>query len=136
MTVSFAFALGLIISSLQMILVMLSWIFTIYFGRRSLYLWGTGINAALLFALGVAASVPSSHNSQYAQACLGVIISVLFTFAAAPVSWCIIAETSANRLRPLTTGIGQRLLLHYRDSLYFSVSEFTLTPFESEANAE
>ncbi|KAJ7022928.1 maltose porter [Mycena alexandri] len=83
-----AFALGLITSALQMIFVMLSWGLTTHFGRRTLYLWGTGVNVALL-------------------ASLGLIVSVLFTFAAAPVSWCIIAETSAIRLRPLTTGIGR-----------------------------
>ncbi|KAJ7092798.1 putative maltose porter [Mycena belliarum] len=102
-----AFALGLITSALQMVFVMLSWGLTTYFGRRTLYLWGTGVNVALLVALGVAGSVAASTASSLAQASLGLIISVLFTFAAAPVSWCIIAETSAIRLRPLTTGIGR-----------------------------
>ncbi|KAJ7918447.1 maltose porter [Mycena leptocephala] len=102
-----AFALGLITSALQMIFVMLSWFLTTYFGRRTLYLWGTGVNVVLLVALGVAASVGTSTQATLAQASLGLIISVLFTFAAAPVSWCVIAETSAIRLRPLTTGIGR-----------------------------
>lgn len=84
-----------------------SWFLTTYFGRRTLYLWGTGVNTALLIALGVAASVGTSTSASYAQASLGLIISVLFTFAAAPVSWVVIGETSAIRLRPLTTGIGR-----------------------------
>lgn len=107
MTVDTAFALGLITSALQMIFVMGSWFLTTYFGRRTLYLWGTGVNTALLIALGVAASVGTSTSASYAQASLGLIISVLFTFAAAPVSWVVIGETSAIRLRPLTTGIGR-----------------------------
>ncbi|KAJ7175438.1 maltose porter [Mycena filopes] len=102
-----AFALGLITSALQMIFVMLSWGLTTYFGRRTLYLWGTGVNVAFLVALGVAGSVAATTASSLAQASLGLIISVLFTFAAAPVSWVIIGETSAIRLRPLTTGIGR-----------------------------
>ncbi|KAJ7113268.1 maltose porter [Mycena crocata] len=102
-----AFALGLITSALQMVFVMLSWGLTTYFGRRTLYLWGTGVNLTLLVALGVAASVGTSKSATLAQASLGLIISVLFTFAAAPVSWVIIGETSAIRLRPLTTGIGR-----------------------------
>ncbi|KAJ7723023.1 putative maltose porter [Mycena olivaceomarginata] len=102
-----AFALGLITSALQMIFVMLSWILTTYFGRRPIYLWGTAFNVVMLVALGIAGSVGTSNAASLAQASFGLIASVMFTFAAAPVSWCIIAETSAIRLRPLTTGIGR-----------------------------
>ena len=102
-----AFALGLITSALQMVFVMLSWILTTYFGRRSIYLWGSAVNTILLVALGVAGSVGVSNASSLAQASLGLIISVLFTLGPAPASWVIIGETSAIRLRPLTTGIGR-----------------------------
>lgn len=102
-----AFALGLITSALQMIFVMLSWILTTYFGRRSIYLWGSAFNVVLLVALGVAGSVPGSNSATLAQAALGLIISVLFTLGPAPASWVIIGETSAIRLRPLTTGMGR-----------------------------
>lgn len=107
MSTNTAFALGLVTSALQMVFVMLSWILTTYFGRRPIYLWGTAFNVVMLIALGIAASIPSSTASQNAQASFGLIVSVIFTFAAAPVSWCVIAETSAIRLRPLTTGIGR-----------------------------
>jgi len=104
-----AFALGLITSALQMVFVMLSWILTTYFGRRTIYLWGSAVNVVLLIALGVAASVgnPAAHAASLAQASLGLIISVLFTLGPAPASWVIIGETSAIRLRPLTTGMGR-----------------------------
>lgn len=104
-----AFALGLITSALQMIFVMLSWILTSYFGRRSIYLWGSAANTVLLIALGIAASIgdPKGHAQSLAQASLGLIVSVLFTLGPAPASWVIIGETSAIRLRPLTTGIGR-----------------------------
>ena len=102
-----AFALGLITSALQMIFVMLSWVLTSYFGRRSIYLWGSAGNTLLLIALGVAASVGYSHAATLAQASLGLIVSVLFTLGPAPASWVIIGETSAIRLRPLTTGFGR-----------------------------
>ncbi|TVY87249.1 Maltose permease [Lachnellula willkommii] len=106
-SVKTAFALGLITSALQMIFVMLSWILTTYFGRRSIYLWGSGFNVVLLIALGIAASVGKSTAASLAQASLGLIISVLFTLGPAPASWVIIGETSAIRLRPLTTGMGR-----------------------------
>ncbi|KAK3684455.1 hypothetical protein LTR37_020263 [Vermiconidia calcicola] len=102
-----AFALGLITSALQMIFVMLSWILTTYFGRRDIYLWGSAANTILLVALGVAGSVGVSDSASLAQASLGLIVSVLFTLGPAPASWVIIGETSAIRLRPLTTGTGR-----------------------------
>jgi len=107
MGVNTAFALGLITSALQMIFVMLSWILTTYLGRRTIYLWGSGFNVVLLVALGVAASCGKSNAANLAQASLGLIISVLFTLGPAPASWVIIGETSAIRLRPLTTGMGR-----------------------------
>lgn len=102
-----AFALGLITSALQMIFVMLSWILTSYFGRRSIYLWGSAANFVGLIALGIAGSFPKTKSSSLAQASLGLIVSVLFTLGPAPASWVIIGETSAIRLRPLTTGVGR-----------------------------
>ncbi|WRT69344.1 uncharacterized protein IL334_006328 [Kwoniella shivajii] len=107
MSVDTAFALGLITSALQMIFVMLSWILTTYFGRRPIYIYGTLFNVVMLFALGIAGSLKQTTSAQQAQASFGLIVSVIFTFAAAPVSWCIIGETSSIRLRPLTTGIGR-----------------------------
>jgi SP family general alpha glucoside:H+ symporter-like MFS transporter len=110
--VKLAFALGLITSALQMIFVMLSWILTTYLGRRTIYVWGSAFNTFLLIMLGIAASVPVTSQAaktaaSLAQASLGLIISVLFTLGPAPASWVIIGETSAIRLRPLTTGIGR-----------------------------
>ncbi|KAM3423873.1 hypothetical protein BST61_g1269 [Cercospora zeina] len=102
-----AFALGLITSALQWIAVMLSWVLTTYFGRRSIYLWGSLANFILLIALGIAGSFGASNAANLAQASLGLIVSVFFTLGPAPASWVIIGETSAIRLRPLTTGMGR-----------------------------
>jgi len=102
-----AFALGLITSALQMIFVMLSWILTTYLGRRTIYVWGTLINTGFLIVLGIAGSVTANPTSYKAVASLGLIISVGFTLGPAPASWVIIGETSAIRLRPLTTGMGR-----------------------------
>lgn len=88
-------------------MVMLSWILTTYLGRRTIYVWGSAINVVFLIALGIAGSVGTSTSASLAQASLGLIVSVLFTLGPAPASWVIIGETSAIRLRPLTTGIGR-----------------------------
>ncbi|RSL55701.1 hypothetical protein CEP54_009275 [Fusarium duplospermum] len=102
-----AFALGLITSALQTVMVMLSWILTTYLGRRTIYLWGSAMNMVVLVAIGIAASFGQSTSASLAQASLGLIVSVLFTLGPAPASWVIIGETSAIRLRPLTTGVGR-----------------------------
>ena len=102
-----AFALGLITSGLQVIMVMLSWFLTTYLGRRTIYVWGQAINCGFLVALGIAGSVATSTASSNARASLGLIVSVLFCLGPAPASWVIIGETSSVRLRPLTTGIGR-----------------------------
>ncbi|KFZ01804.1 hypothetical protein V500_00613 [Pseudogymnoascus sp. VKM F-4518 (FW-2643)] len=102
-----AFALGLITSALQWIMVMLSWVLTTYLGRRTIYVYGQFINCAFLIALGIAASVGRSTAASNAQASLGLIVSVLFCLGPAPASYVIIGETSSVRLRPLTTGIGR-----------------------------
>lgn len=102
-----AFAMGLITSALQTVMVMLSWILTTYLGRRTIYLWGSAMNMVVLVAIGVAASFGQSTSASLAQASLGLIVSVLFTLGPAPASWVIIGETSAIRLRPLTTGVGR-----------------------------
>jgi SP family general alpha glucoside:H+ symporter-like MFS transporter len=112
MTDDTAFAMGLITSALQTVMVMASWVLTTYFGRRKIYVGGSAINVAFLVALGIAASVPVTSDSvknstQLAQASLGLIVSVLFTLGPAPASWIIIGETSSIRLRPLTTGVGR-----------------------------
>lgn len=102
-----AFAMGLITSGLQWFMVMCSWVLTTYLGRRTIYVWGSFINVLFLIALGVAGSVGESTSASLAQASLGLIVSVLFTLGPAPASWVIIGETSAIRLRPLTTGVGR-----------------------------
>lgn len=107
MSTNFSFQLGLINSCLGFIANAISWILTAYFGRRTIYLYGTAFNIACLMALGVAASVPQNTHSNYAQACLGVIISFVFALAMGPISYTIISETSSVRLRALSTGVGR-----------------------------
>lgn len=99
--------MNLINSCLGFIANACSWILTAWFGRRTIYLWGTATNITLLFILGICASVPRTHHTEYAQACLGIIISFVFAGSLGPISYTIIAETSAVRLRALSTGVGR-----------------------------
>lgn len=133
MSTDTAFAMGLATSALQWLFVMLSWILTSYLGRRTIYVWGSLINVFFLIALGAAGSVAVSRSSNLAQASLGLIISVLFTLGPAPASWVIIGETSAIRLRPLTTGVGRAAYYAVNIPCIF-LSSYMLNPDVSSSN--
>jgi SP family general alpha glucoside:H+ symporter-like MFS transporter len=107
MSTNFSFQLNLINSCLQLVANTGSWFLTAWFGRRTVYLWGTATNVAFLFILGICASIPQSQSTNYAQACLGVIISFVFAGSLGPITYTAIAETSSVRLRALSTGVGR-----------------------------
>ncbi|KAF7288799.1 Maltose permease [Mycena chlorophos] len=102
-----AFELNLINSCLKFVGTILSWPLTGLFGRRTIYLWGIGANTVFLLVLGIIASVPRTHHTSFAEACLGVIISFTFACSIGPISYAIVAETSSVRLRALSTGVGR-----------------------------
>ncbi|EFX04092.1 maltose permease [Grosmannia clavigera kw1407] len=102
-----AFQLNLINSCLQFVANVCSWFLASWFGRRTIYLWGTATNITLLFILGICASVEQNHKTNLAQACLGVVISFVFAGSLGPISYTIISETSSVRLRALSTGVGR-----------------------------
>ena len=99
--------LNLINSCLQLFANGLSWPLTAWFGRRTIYLYGTAANITLLFILGICASIKQSNATNYAQAILGILISFIYAGALGPISYTVIAETSSVRLRALSTGVGR-----------------------------
>lgn len=107
MSTNFSFQLNLINSCLGLIANALSWPLSGWFGRRTIYLWGTATNILMLMLLGVCASIPQNKSTNYAQACLGVVISFVFAGTLGPISYSIISETSSVRLRALSTGVGR-----------------------------
>lgn len=102
-----SFQLNLINSCLQLVANIISLPLASSFGRRTIYLWGTATNVTLLMLLGVCASIPQNHATNYAQAILGILISFVFAGSLGPISYTIIAETSSVRLRALSTGVGR-----------------------------
>ncbi|KAL6229110.1 major facilitator superfamily domain-containing protein [Aspergillus navahoensis] len=104
-----AFQLNLITTCLQFIANAGSWGLTSWFRRRTVFLYGTGANIVFFFILGVCASVPQNHKTNYAQACLDVIISFMYAGAQGPISYTIVSETSSVRLCALSTAVGRML---------------------------
>jgi len=107
MSHDFAFQLGLINSCVGFVANAFSWFLTAWFGRRTIYLWGTAVNVTLLMLLGICASIAQTQATNYAQAVLGILISTVFAGAMGPISYSIIAEASSVRLRALSTGVGR-----------------------------
>lgn len=107
MSNDFSFQLNLINSCLQFVANAGSWFLASWFGRRTIYLWGTAFNFTMLILLGICASIKQNSSTNYAQACLGVIISFVYAGTLGPISYTIIAETSSVRLRALSTGVGR-----------------------------
>jgi SP family general alpha glucoside:H+ symporter-like MFS transporter len=97
----------LINSCLGFIANALSWPLTAWFGRRTIYLWGTATNVTFLMILGIVASIKQTTATNYAQAILGIVISFVFAGTLGPISYTIISETSSVRLRALSTGVGR-----------------------------
>ncbi|KAF7714748.1 MFS-type Sugar/inositol transporter [Penicillium ucsense] len=102
-----AFELNLINSCLGLIANIGSWFLSSWFGRRTIYLWGTATNTTLLIVLGICASIKQNSATNYAQACLGILITFVFAGTLGPISYTVISETSSVRLRALSTGVGR-----------------------------
>ncbi|RFN44604.1 mfs transporter, sp family, general alpha glucoside:h+ symporter [Fusarium flagelliforme] len=102
-----AFQLNLVNSCLQFVANIISIPIAGWFGRRTIYLWGTVTNVTFLFLLGVVASIHQNTATNYAQAVLGILISFVYAGSLGPISYTIIAETSSVRLRALSTGVGR-----------------------------
>lgn len=107
MSTNFSFQLGLINSCLQFVANVGSLFISAWFGRRTIYLWGTGINITFLMLLGICASIAQNTGTNYAQAILGIFISFVYAGSLGPITYSIISETSAVRLRALSTGVGR-----------------------------
>lgn len=102
-----AFELNLINSCLQFVANICALPLASWFGRRTIYLWGTATNITLLMLLGICASIAQNKATNYAQAVLGILISFVFAGSLGPISYTIISETSSVRLRALSTGVGR-----------------------------
>ena len=107
MSSNFSFQLGLINTCLQLVANILFWFLAAWFGRRTIFLGGTGTNVIMLLILGICSTVTQTTKTSYAQACLGVVISFVYAGAQGPVTYTIIAETSSVRLRALSTAVGR-----------------------------
>lgn len=80
----------------------LSWFLLARLGRRTIYLWGEIILAALLILIGILSAADSSSGSKWGQAALALMWLFTYSLTVGPIAYSIISETSAVRLRAQT----------------------------------
>ncbi|PMD44563.1 sugar transporter [Hyaloscypha variabilis F] len=97
-----AFDLSLGMYGMAIVGGMISWLLLPSVGRRTLYLWGTGLMCLILVAGGI---VGTQHDSTWVSWTLGSVV-ILFTFVydttVGPVCYSLVAELPSTRLRVKT----------------------------------
>jgi SP family general alpha glucoside:H+ symporter-like MFS transporter len=101
---------------------LLSWGFIMpYFGRRTIYLWGTFGMAVILFLIGILNIRTSEHSFALAQAVLTLLWTFVFQLTVGQLAWALPAEIGSTRLRQKTVVIGRNA--YYLVSVVASVLE-------------
>jgi SP family general alpha glucoside:H+ symporter-like MFS transporter len=101
---------------------LLSWVFILpYFGRRTIYLWGTFGMTVILFLIGILNIRTNEHSFALAQAVLTLVWTFVFQLSVGQLSWALPAEIGSTRLRQKTVVIGRNA--YYLVSVVASVLE-------------
>lgn len=97
-TISFQMSVGGL--ALAVLGTLISWFIMVRFGRRTIYLWGLGMLATILFVVGfINVGAGDSESSYYGQASFMVIWLFVYYTTIGPICYAIIGEVSATRLR-------------------------------------
>lgn len=102
-----AYALGLGNTGIQFLGVVLSWFFTQHYGRRTLYLWGTGFNFVVLLVIGILSCVSVGVGLSRTLGALVILVAFQCGLTILPMTYVIMGETSSVRLRARTIGISR-----------------------------
>lgn len=106
---SLAFSLGVAQSGISVFASILSWALISFFGRRTIFVLGLLALTLIMFLIAILDVVPGYNTRdsiQYTQGSLLIVWAFLFFLTVASVSYIIVGETSATRLRDKTTAIG------------------------------
>ncbi|ELQ44844.1 maltose permease MAL31 [Pyricularia oryzae Y34] len=80
-----------------------SWLFLLpHVGRRTIYLWGSGVMCFLLYLIAVLTSWKSHQAVAESQAYLTMVWKFVFQLSAGQLGWAIPAEIGSTRLRQKT----------------------------------
>ncbi|KAJ5765805.1 hypothetical protein N7520_005364 [Penicillium odoratum] len=102
MSTNRSFQLGVGCTAVSFVGTALSWFLITKFGRRTLYVWGQGTLATLLFLIGIINAASSSSGGMWAQAALCMLWLFTYSLTVGPIAYSIVSEMSSVRLRTLT----------------------------------
>ncbi|KAI3394273.1 hypothetical protein diail_2976 [Diaporthe ilicicola] len=97
-----AYKLAVVSPALAFIGTVSSWILLTYFGRRSIYLAGIAGTTVVLCLVGVVSVLMQTAAALWAQAALCLVWQLVYSLTLGPITYSIIAETSAMHLRAKT----------------------------------
>jgi SP family general alpha glucoside:H+ symporter-like MFS transporter len=103
-----------------------SWILMIWFGRRTLILWGFSAMALALLLIGVLSFV-NHQAATWTQAALTVVWLGLYSLTLGPQSFGLAAEVSATRLRSQTVSLA-RLTYQLASLVTNTVEPYLINP--------
>lgn len=102
MSVDNAYKLAVVSPALAFIGTVSSWVLLTYFGRRVIYLCGISGMTVVLCLIGVISVVTHSNAGLWVQAALCLVWQLVYSLTLGPITYSIIAETSAMHLRAKT----------------------------------
>lgn len=103
-----AFSLNLGTTFMAMVGTLLSWVCLTYGGRRPFFVGGLAFMFTILIIIGgLAWKADSDSAVKYAQAALVMIAVFTYDLTVGPLTYCIVGETSATRLRSKTVGLAR-----------------------------
>jgi SP family general alpha glucoside:H+ symporter-like MFS transporter len=121
-TQAFSFAIGQY--SLGIFGVMCSWFLMPHLGRRSLVMYGLGLMAICLFIIGCLSLAPSSNSgAKWGIASLALIYVFFYDTTIGPVTYSLVAEIPATRLRTRTIVLAR---ICYN---VFNIASNVITPY-------
>jgi MFS transporter, SP family, general alpha glucoside:H+ symporter len=125
-TISFQMSVGGL--GLASVATIVSWFLMSKVGRRTLYLWGLGLLAALLFTVGtISAAAKDSHGGNYAQASLMLLWLAIYYATVGPICYAIIGESSSTRLRNKTVCLS-RIVYYVAQIICNVINPYMLNP--------
>jgi len=102
------FSMNLGVTGMAFVGTCLSWFALTYFGRRPVFIGGMiWMTACLIVIGGVAFKAQHDTGAKWAQAGLIMVHVFAYDFTVGPLTYCIVGETSATRLRSKTVGLAR-----------------------------
>lgn len=103
-----AFSMNLGLTGIAFIGTCLSWVTLTFGGRRPFFIGGMAFMTCCLIAIGgVAFKADNNSGASWGQAVIILIHVFAYDFTVGPLTYCIVGETSATRLRSKTVGLAR-----------------------------